>query len=581
MIKSKGPLLLASLATLHQAKLIEELCILGALRHVLSLCPFTTKHLRDLDAERAKYLKPIFGLPLTAPNDVCFLSTPHQGLGCTSLTTEAARVAAETFTTSHNDLGRLGLLHRCLTACHLHEQPSGSVEPQPSLQTAPAQWLDLPNAMNLRKAALLRQNGMSVSIASGGLHPALPNTKDLHHLVFDALQTNHFFYFVVDVIQHVLAPLWALHIHHPSQLTHTDHLIDSAHLLTQFPHATTLQRSALNILTHILCPTLVPHRRLPSIISEITPDPLPLAYRALPWHLQPPASRPPTPPLPVMKAYWHDIDSVLRIDACDPTRPMHPCCLVSWRPSIKWTQPALQTALHLGYKVKAVLQTSPKRDAQGQPLWQSITWQDSWEPIPYVWRYWPGKADATLARDWQASNTPHPDMPTARDPRQLCRGIDPAPHLTPLPPHMSTHPITLSTTEVNPDVDIHPTDTCELYITATHAYSYTPTGRCTESLSLSCCQKLFRDFHPQSTTTPFSEAVPNLLQRCTRTHGHMDTEQTLLDRPLLPTVLHTALVTTFKIQNEWLSTPLLHHPLVAQYASPHAADALFTAIPGC
>ncbi len=219
-----------------------------------------------------------------------------------------------------------------------------------------------------------------------------------------------------------------------------------------------------------------------------------------------------------------------------------------------------------------------------QPLWQSITWQDSWASIPYVWRYWPGKADATLARDWHDPNTLHPDMPTAqhaRDPRQLCQGIDPAPHLTPFPPHTSTHPITLSTTEVNPDVDIHPTDTCELYITGTHAYSYTPTGRCTESLSPSRCQQLFRDFYPPSTATPFSEAVANLLQRYTRTHGHMDTERTLLDRPLLPTVLHTALVSTFNIQSEWLSTPLLHHPLVAQYASPHPQDAVFNAIPGC
>lgn len=53
LITSKGALLSDSLATFHQAKLIEEQCILGALRHVLSVCPFTAKQLHDLDAALA------------------------------------------------------------------------------------------------------------------------------------------------------------------------------------------------------------------------------------------------------------------------------------------------------------------------------------------------------------------------------------------------------------------------------------------------------------------------------------------------------------------------------------------------
>lgn len=184
-----------------------------------------------------------------------------------------------------------------------------------------------------------------------------------------------------------------------------------------------------------------------------------------------------------------------------------------------------------------------------------------------------GRAKSKLSWPRLPSNHPLPGLPaeaTQSSASQLCQAWDASSRLAPFP--ASEHALRITTDEVNPDVDIHPLNAYDVIISQGLAYSYSPDGRCIESLSL----QAFSSLHCRYSSTPtpasdppldtFPAALARLLSSHTKCSGHHQTQHTLTGHAYMSTAVLDTIMSAYELQTHWLAGPLQAHSKAANFA---------------
>ena len=518
----------------------------------------TKSSLRSLSALLLRHHKEGLSLPLHCASECLTFPTATLGDGFPNLTHQFTIAACESIKLAYHDPGRLGRLCRALIATRF-KMAGGCAT---YLQTR-ARY----------KHTSLWHTRLALAHEAGLLHDAflLPPIVDppahlLHvrALLADVVPTS--------VITSTLDALFDLGIHHllaifsPVTLT----VISKCEFRTRFPHARVEHRNALTTVRHWF-----DHERAslqPLVDATLNPSPALAALyppagnpaaRPAPAVPLPPPRPPPTPPAPL----------------ADPSLASLPQLPASLADAFHTALAPLSHCICRGHRFSPtgsaeylLLRLVPSLDVV-PPLYHSHFVHNSNRNF-YHWSstHWCPPTPFLLSQ---------PAITTYHE-----RCLAPPPLLGhPLPPPACPCAGTLriSSQELNPDLDVHPTDAPQIHRCDDHYYVYDSAGRCAGLLTLDRLTDLWRRFHAHSASSGFRvgsflDELVLLLHRYRDGRKQDDgTKLQLKNHWAIPDKTFRALSALCSVSCEMFASPLNVNSTTFTYFSAHARDRVFGA----
>ena len=202
-----------------------------------------------------------------------------------------------------------------------------------------------------------------------------------------------------------------------------------------------------------------------------------------------------------------------------------------------------------------------------------VTWYPGWVNGSTLAVTHPRAIQAFYAR--LAVQNPNYKQPVT----QPLEGLDPEPHIPPYSDIAGTKAPIISTEEVNPDSDIHPTGAYEVVVTPTHGVCLDPHGHTLGTLPLDHIQSLA----VAHASTPCHNEFARDLAHALASHPPQPHQGHHIRRdehpPFIPPDDLHSLVEALSLTTEWLPHGLARHFVLPRFTSPHPCMQSFGCLP--
>ena len=569
-IQGRGLAITRSHGTIAQKLEMERFSILGMIIYHLSVAPFSMAQLADIERARARIIKSILRISNNSASDLVCTERAHFGYGVQALAPRYAQVCAQRLTNALNDSGRLGVLARAVTAAAMERHHAHDLNhPKPG-------WTSLNTHMPLRQAAIA--NKMDLRLRFDKRSSWAAACLDLYHLATASIAAKQLSITPVELLEHVLCPLWRAGIYTTSSLvTPTGSMLPSSRLHAAIQGGAELDDRTLKaykLLQHICCSSFFSLTWL-GMTTDSIPEPESYTLHTSPALDEQSLDSAVLAQLPTFP---------LHLEISEISNPASPAAiqadllLVTWCDSHCLPTSAVGRLQRCGFRYTL--------QASGRCKWDACLL-----PRAIIQHYWPSKVAAFEARLFsimqsvQQTRSPsdshsHQSRPDAisqlvRHRQTISQALTAVPCV---PPYPSRDHISIEFTDVNPDSDIQPTGTYCLASASAEVACYDPQGSYKGSVARNSFIQLLDMYRPDADPSlTFQAAVTELVSRASRTcKAASNTPSTTIQGLFMPPdTLISALHSCFHFDVQWFSQALRRHPLIPGFATAHQEDVVF------